>query len=101
MFSCGHWGGDGGYREVDHRNISEAFGDDIDSNEAMISFMQDGNIRINPESGGINLSVKPTAAQERALRDFIRNYNGEVTLDIDNESGKTVSSTEYPLKTSA
>ena len=63
--------------------------------------MDEGNIRISPESGGINLSVRPTAAQEKALRNFISEYDGEVTLDLDNTDGVTVSSTEYPRGTRA
>lgn len=100
-FSGRHWGGDGGYREVDHRDINEALGEDIPGNEAMVSFMAEGNIRISPETGGINISMMPTKEQERALRSFVREYGGEVILDIDNENGVTVSSTEYPAKTSA
>lgn len=103
-FSGRHEGGDGGYRNVDHRDIKDAFGDDYGGegySDGLIQFMAEGNIRISPESGGINLSVRPTSAQERALRDFVNEYGGEVTLDLDNISGVTVSSTEYPRGTRA
>ena len=103
-FSGRHEGSDGGYRNVDHRDIKDAFGDDYGGegySDGLIQFMAEGNIRISPESGGINLSVRPTSAQERALRDFVNEYGGEVTLDLDNISGVTVSSTEYPRGTRA
>lgn len=103
-FSGRHEGGLGGYRTVDHREIADALGKNYGGegySDALVRFMDEGNIRISPESGGINLSVRPTAAQERALRDFISEYDGEVTLDLDNTDGVTVSSTEYPRGTRA
>ena len=103
-FSGRHEGGPGGYRAVDHRDIGDALGEEYGGDEysgAMVRFMAEGNIRISPESGGINLSVKPTRAQEQALSDFISRKHGEVTLDIDNVNGNTVSSTEYPRGTHA
>ena len=101
-FSGRHEGGPGGYRAVDHRDIGDALGEDYggdDYSGAMVQFMAEGNIRISPESGGINLSVRPTRAQEQSLSDFISRKRGEVTLDIDRTDGVTVSSTEYPRGT--
>ncbi len=98
-FSGRHEGGLGGYRTVDHREISDALGEEYGGegySDALVRFMDEGNIRILPE-----ISVRPTAAQERALRDFISEYDGEVTLDLDNTDGVTVSSTEYPRGTRA
>lgn len=103
-FSGRHDGGPGGYRTVDHRDVSEALGDDYggdDYSGAMVQFMSEGNIRISPESGGINLSVRPTKAQEQALEDFISKERGEVILDIDEPGGDTVVSVEYPRGTRA
>lgn len=103
-FSGRHDGGPGGYRTVDHRDVSEALGDDYggdDYSGAMVQFMSEGNIRISPESGGINLSVRPTKAQEQALEDFISRERGEVILDIDEPGGDTVVSVEYPRGTRA
>lgn len=101
-FSGRHEGAGGGYRTVDHRDIRDAIGDDYggtDYSGAMVAFMQEGNIRISPESGGINLLVEPTKAQYSALDDFISRERGEVILDIDDSNGNTVSSTEYPRGT--
>lgn len=97
-----HEGGPGGYRAVDHRDISDALGDDYGDggySGAMIQFISEGNIRISPESGGIDLSVQPTRAQEQALADFISRNRGEVILDIDRPNGDTVASVEYPRGT--
>ena len=103
-FSGRHEGGSGGYRSVDHRDIIDALGEDYgggDYTGGMVRFMQEGNIRISPESGGINLAVMPTKAQMDALSDFISKERGEVILDIDDASGNTISSTEYPRGTHA
>lgn len=104
-FSGRHEGGSGGYRSVDHRDILDIYPahaqEELSGTEAMVDFMQRGNIRISPESAGINLAVQPTQAQESALDDFISRNRGEVVLDIDDGTGKTVSSTEYPRGTRA
>lgn len=103
-FSGRHEGGPGGYRTVDHRDIRDALGDDYggdDYSGSMVQFMGEGNIRISPESGGINLSVMPTKAQLDTLSDFISKQRGEVILDLDAPDGDTVSSTEYPRGTHA
>ena len=103
-FSGRHEGGSGGYRSVDHRDIIDALGEDYgggDYTGGMVRFMQEGNIRISPESGGINLAVMPTKAQMDSLSDFISKERGEVILDIDDASGNTISSTEYPRGTHA
>lgn len=103
-FSGRHEGGSGGYRAVDHRDIRDALGDDYggsDYSGSMVQFMSEGNIRISPESGGINLSVMPTKNQLDSLSDFISHNRGEVILDLNTPDGQTVSSTEYPRGTHA
>lgn len=103
-FSGRHEGGPGGYRTVDHRDIIDALGEDYgggDYSGGMVRFMQEGNIRISPESGGINLAVMPTKAQMEALSDFISKERGEVILDIDDAQGNTISSTGFSRGTHA
>ena len=103
-FSGRHEGGPGGYRTVDHRDIIDALGEDYgggDYSGGMVRFMQEGNIRISPESGGINLAVMPTKAQMDALGDFISKERGEVILDIDDAQGNTISRTEFSRGTHA
>lgn len=103
-FSGKHEGARGGYRTVDHRQITEAFEDDYSDDSrigGMVQFMSEGNIRIMPESNGINLSVAPTKAQERALEDYISRFRGEVIVDLDDLNGNTLESIEYPRGTRA
>lgn len=99
-----HEGAPGGYRSVDHRDIVDALGSDYGDGSysgSLVQFMSEGNIRISPECDGINLSIKPTKAQEQSLSDFISRARGEVLLDIDNLEGYTVVSVEYPRGTHA
>ena len=99
-FSGRHEGSGGGGRYEDHRDIAQLNAySDLQGTDAMIDFMRRGNIRVIPEVNGINLSVRPTRAQENTLADFISRRRGEVTLDIDNERGETVVSVEYPRGT--
>lgn len=101
-FSGKNQGAPGGYRTLDHRDISEIMLDsDISGTEAMIEYMNQGNIRIMPETNGINLSVLPTASQFEALDDYISRARGEVILDIDDNNGNTLHSVEYPKGTRA
>lgn len=99
-----HEGAPGGYRTVDHRDIVDALGSDYGDDTysgSLVQFMSEGNIRISPESNGINLSVKPNKAQEMALSNFVSYARGEVMLDIDDQNGYTVVSVEYPRGTHA
>ena len=101
-FSGRHEGAPGGYRTVDHRDITDALGEDYGGDNysgGMIRFMSEGNIRVSPESGGINLSVAPNKAQRSTLDRYISSFRGEVVLDIDNANGDTVASIEYPKYT--
>ena len=67
--------------------------------EAMIDFINRGNIRIMPEVGGVELSAVPTKAQKEALDSFISKNRGEITLDISDENGDNLLSIEYPRGT--
>ena len=101
-FSGRHEGANGGYRTVDHREIGDALGEEYggeDYSGAMVRFIGEGNIRISPEMGGINLSVLPNKAQRGTLDRYISNFRGEVILDIDDANGNTIASVEYPKYT--
>ena len=98
-FSGKNQGAPGGYRTLDHRDISDIYDENYSGAYAMVDFMQRGNIRISPEIDGINLSVYPTNEQQKALESFINKKNGEIILDIDDEYGDTVQSFEYPRGT--
>lgn len=104
-FSGKKYGARPGSRSQDHREILDAYSeeeqDNMSGSEAMVDFMGKGNIRISPETDGINLSVLPTKAQEAKLSEFISRAHGEVILDIDDARGNTVVSVEYPYGTNA
>lgn len=104
-FSGRHWGDTSSdFRQVDHRDVYEveAIESEFDNGrEAMVAMIGDGNIRLNPESGGINLAVLPNAKQITALRGYINHFRGEVVVDVDDVGGNTLHSFEYNKGTSA
>lgn len=102
-FSGKHWGDDySTSRQVDHRDVQEVL-DDRGNNgvNAMIDMIGDGNIRLMPEVGGINLAVKPNATQMSVLRGYINHFKGEVVIDIDKVGGDTIHSFSYTRGTSS
>ncbi len=99
-FSGKRDGAQAGYRSMDHRDVSELYdAEGISGTDAMIKFMSEGNIRISPEMGGINLQSMPTKAQFDKLQSFVRKNGGEVTIDFDDANGNTLHSIEYPQGT--
>lgn len=100
-FSGRHWGNNRPTgREVDHRDVLEAFGYEGTHNgnngvDAMIDMIGGGNIRLMPEVGGINLAVAPNEAQRSTLLSYIRHFRGEVIVDIDEVGGDTIHTFEY------
>ena len=102
-FSGKHWGDTRStFRQVDHRDVQEVL-DDRGNNgfNAMIDMIGNGNIRLMPEVGGINLAIKPNATQMNVLRDYINNFRGEIVVDIDKVGGDTIHSFEYTKGTSS
>ena len=102
-FSGKHWGDDySTFRQVDHRDVQEVL-DDRGNNgvNAMIDMIGNGNIRLMPEVGGINLAVKPNATQMSVLRGYINHFKGEVVIDIDKVGGDTIHSFSYTRGTSS
>lgn len=67
-------------RQVDHEDIYEVMEASGDNRK---QFMDRGNIRLNPEAPGFNLSTKtePTAAQYRELKEFIREVKNNPYYD--------------------
>lgn len=92
-------GARGGYRTVDHRDIFDILTDsDTEGSEAMVEFMSRGNIRVMPETPGINLQVEPTEAQYKAIQDFVERvgFNEEYfSVDFDNLNGDVIDNLEY------
>lgn len=64
----------GGYRD-DHRAIN-SIGYTLDE------FLEAGNIRMQPEGNGFELSQEPTAQQYKTLEKYIDSLNGEVFVDV-------------------
>jgi hypothetical protein len=103
-FSGKHWGDDySTSRQVDHRDIQEVLGNRGSNNgvNAMIDMIGNGNIRLMPEVGGINLAVKPNSTQMSQLRGYINHFKGEVEIDIDEVGGDTIHSFSYTRGTSS
>ncbi len=103
-FSGKHWGDDySTTRQVDHRDISEIYHVDKSDNGVgeMINMISNGNIRLMPETGGINLAVMPNESQINQLRGYINHFRGEIVIDIDAIGGDTIHSWEYNRGTSS
>jgi predicted nucleotidyltransferase len=105
-FSGKHWGDKNSkFRQVDHRDVLDAFGyDGVHSGRngvnAMIDMISNGNIRLMPETAGINLAKPLTKAQRTVLSRYINYFKGEVVVDIDEVGGDTIHSFQYNKGTS-
>lgn len=102
-FSGKHWGDDySTSRQVDHRDVWEVWENmDRDGVDEMINMIGNGNIRLMPEDGGINLAVMPNEKQMNALRGYINHFRGEIIVDIDQVGGDTIHSFTYNRGTSS
>lgn len=86
-----------GYRGTDHREIDQIM-DDYSGSEAMYHYMNLGNIRVKPETPGIEIIVEPTKEQygmiDRLATYFVYRENN-FYLDISDKDGYNVGSVEY------
>ena len=86
-----------GYRGTDHREIDQIM-DDYSGSEAMYHYMNLGNIRVKPETPGIEIIVEPTKEQygmiDRLATYFVYRENN-FYLDISDKDGYSVGSVEY------
>ena len=98
-------GASGGYRTVDHRDIFNIYEDSEDyGTDAMVEFMSRGNIRVMPESPGINLQVEPTQKQYEQISSMVESLGWKhksFTVDFDNANGYTIDSLSYEGNVSA
>ena len=106
-FSGRHWGGmESGYRTVEHGDITEVEAIPYYSDgkyyggEAVQKFLNEGNIRLLDEKGGINLTIMPNNKQFDVLIDFINSHNGAVTVDLTDKNGIPKQVFEYGKNTS-
>lgn len=68
-------GGTAGQRCTDHRDISFVY-DDVYGTDALIKYMNEGNIRVMPECAGIELSIEPTQEQYNTIAKIIKYFAG-------------------------
>lgn len=98
-FSGKHWGDTTSRtRQVDHRDVSEVLNRGNNGIDDMVDMIGNGNIRLMPEVGGINLAIYPNEKQRRVLSVYINymlNTEGGVVIDYDSVGGDTVYSREY------
>lgn len=79
-FSGKKFGGQAGYRTMDHREISSAFEED-GFNVEMTDFIDNGNIRFLPESKTFLMSRMPTPQQIEQIQKISDRVNGEVIIE--------------------
>ena len=93
------FGGDGTTRSIDHREVGDAFNNEI----SMEDFINSGNIRYMPESGNILMSDVPTTSQYKAIKNILLKHNGNIRIELMNDANNWGSdkdfSREYPAGT--
>lgn len=87
-------------RIEDHRAINQVFDETFDTNsEYLIKFMNEGNIRINPETPGLEISnfTEPSNAQLDMIEEYAdwNKYGGYFVVDFCNKYGDNIGSLEY------
>lgn len=79
-FSGKKFGADGRNRTIDHREVGDAYDNEID----MDDFLKNGAIRIDATSGSINIGAKPTTAQMRIIEQIVSRNTDSVSLELEN-----------------
>ena len=71
-----------GYRSLDHGEIGDIYADTYSGgHEYMDKFMDEGNIRMQPETKSLSMRKRPTEKQMQAIMRLVRN-NGLDTIEI-------------------
>jgi hypothetical protein len=87
-----------GSRGEDHRAI-DAIYENTKGTDALVRFMNDGNIRIMAETPGLDISAstEPSKEQYTTIRRFANEFSdgGYFAVDLSDETGKTVGTLEY------
>lgn len=87
-----------GSRGEDHRAIGMIYAT-TQGTDALVRFMNDGNIRIMAESPGLDIAsnLEPTREQYSIIRSFIYAYANQeyFNIDLSDERGRVVGSLEY------
>ena len=79
-FSGKKFGADGRNRTIDHREVGDAYDNEID----MDDFLKNGAIRIDATSGSINIGAKPTNEQMRIIEQIVSKNTDSVSLELEN-----------------
>ena len=100
-FSEKNNGGEAGRRGADHRDIARVINDRSygTMTEYLDDFINEGAIRLIPESAAFSIAQQPTKEQKNVLRNFIYRYNGEVEVEI-YKDGHSVADPFYRERTS-
>lgn len=87
-----------GSRGEDHRAIGAIY-ENTKGTDALVRFMNDGNIRIMAETPGLDISAltEPSKEQYTTIRRFANEFSdgGYFAVDLSDENGKTVGTLEY------
>lgn len=87
-----------GSRGEDHRAIGTIYAD-TEGTDALVRFMNDGNIRIMAETPGLDISAstEPSKEQYTTIRRFANEFSdgGYFAVDLSDGNGKTVGTIEY------
>ncbi len=87
-----------GSRGEDHRAIGAIY-ENTEGIDALIRFMNDGNIRIMAETPGLDISAstEPSKEQYTTIRRFANEFSdgGYFAVDLSDGNGKTVGTLEY------
>lgn len=87
-----------GSRGEDHRAIGAIY-ENTEGTDALVRFMNDGNIRIMAETPGLDISAstEPSKEQYTTIRRFANEFSdgGYFAVDLSDENGKTVGTLEY------
>lgn len=87
-----------GSRGQDHRAIGTIYAN-TNGTDALVRFMNDGNIRIMAETPGLDISAstEPSKEQYTTIRRFANEFSdgGYFAVDLSDENGKNVGTLEY------
>lgn len=82
-FSGKKFGGQAGRRSIDHREINDAFLENEKFEDyGFDEFIDNGAIRVMPESGSFLIARMPSEKQFNELKRIINLFNGEVRLEL-------------------
>jgi len=86
-----------GMRSADHRQVA-GLREGSPGTAGMQEYMAEGNIRVDANSGMIDLSAPPTEAQKRRIAEIVRVKRGEVILDMEFGLGEKKQGDDYYYK---